>query len=73
MVELLQFHRKPDYVLVEKLKTLKEKLKEWSKTAQENLRTQKQNVLKQPAELEKIQENRSLKPEEIISKTTLIS
>ena len=34
---------------------------------------QKQNVLKQLAELEKIQENRSMRPEEIISRTTLIS
>ncbi|KAG5585513.1 hypothetical protein H5410_045947 [Solanum commersonii] len=73
MVELLQFHRKPDYILVAKLKALKEKLKEWRKTAQGNLGTQKQNVLKQLAELEEIQENRSLRPEEITSKTALIS
>lgn len=33
----------------------------------------KKNVLKQLAELEKIQENRTLWPEEITSKATLIS
>ncbi|WMV19032.1 hypothetical protein MTR67_012417 [Solanum verrucosum] len=71
--ENANFIGKSDYVLVAKLKALKEKLKEWSKTTQGNLGTQKQNVLKQLAELEKIQENRTLRPEEITSKAALIS
>lgn len=45
-----------DYIVAFKLKALKEKLKEWSRTFQGNLGLPKQNVLKQLAELEEIQE-----------------
>lgn len=58
-------------MLVAKLKALKEKQKGWSKTAQGNLGVQKQNVLKQLAELEEIQEHRNLGTEEIASRIAL--
>ncbi|KAF3666149.1 3-hydroxyisobutyryl-CoA hydrolase-like protein 2, mitochondrial [Capsicum annuum] len=59
---------KPDYILASKLKALKTKLKEWSKTTQGNLGAQKQNVLSQLVELDMIQEQRELNEEEIASR-----
>lgn len=50
----------PDFILVAKLKALKNKLKDWRKTSQGNPGIQKQNVLAQLAELEEIQEHRCL-------------
>lgn len=61
-----------DYVLALKLKALKEKLKEWSKSIQGNLDMQKLNILGQLAELEEIQELRILNDEEIHKKATLL-
>nr|XP_016450704.1 PREDICTED: uncharacterized protein LOC107775483 [Nicotiana tabacum] len=63
---------RPDYILAFKLKALKEKLKEWSKTIQGNLKIQKQHILDQLAEIEDIQELRSLNEEETHKKTSLM-
>ncbi|XP_075092532.1 uncharacterized protein LOC142172752 [Nicotiana tabacum] len=63
---------RPDYILAFKLKALKEKLKEWSKTIQGNLKIQKQHILDQLAEIEDIQELRSLNEEETHKKTSLL-
>ncbi|XP_070047419.1 uncharacterized protein [Nicotiana tomentosiformis] len=60
-----------DLILVSKLKALKAKLKEWSKTLQGNLALQKTNILSQLAELEEIHDQRSLTGEEIFTKTSL--
>ncbi|XP_060178322.1 uncharacterized protein LOC132608294 [Lycium barbarum] len=59
--ESFNYSGKPDFILVAKLKALKGKLKEWSKTTQGNLGMQKQVVLAQLAELEEIQDHRILK------------
>ncbi|KAG5575491.1 hypothetical protein H5410_055625 [Solanum commersonii] len=69
--ESFRFHGKPDFVLVAKLRALKAKLKEWSKTRQGNLSQQKQLVLNQLAEFEMIQDQRILEEEEIASKLAL--
>lgn len=45
-----------EYIVASKLKALKEKLKEWSRTIQGILGFLMQNVLKQLAEMEEIQE-----------------
>ncbi|XP_016582032.1 uncharacterized protein LOC107879515 [Capsicum annuum] len=71
MVGCLQLHRKPDYILVTKLGALKGKLKEWSKTVSRNVRAQKQEVLRQLAELEEMKEHRALEAVEITSRLTL--
>lgn len=52
-----EFYGKPDYILACKLKALKEKLKEWSRNEQGNLKLQKNNLLNQMAELESHQSN----------------
>lgn len=62
---------RPDYILAFKLKALKTKLKEWSKTMQGNLALRKASVLNQLAELEEVHEQRSLTDEEIYTKTSL--
>nr|XP_009767855.1 PREDICTED: uncharacterized protein LOC104218933 [Nicotiana sylvestris]XP_016468821.1 PREDICTED: uncharacterized protein LOC107791296 [Nicotiana tabacum] len=61
----------PDFILAFKLKTLKGKLKEWSRTLQGNLELQKTNVLNQLAQLEEIHDQRPLNEEEIYAKTAL--
>lgn len=52
------FEGRPDLILAFKLKALKGKLKEWSKTVQDNMEMQKQNTLRQLTELEEIQDQR---------------
>ncbi|WMV29767.1 hypothetical protein MTR67_023152 [Solanum verrucosum] len=71
MVGSFHFQGKPDFVLVAKLRALKEKLKEWSKTSQGNLKQQKQLVLNQLAEIEMIQDQRILEEGEIVSRLAL--
>lgn len=61
----------PDYVLMARLKALKGKLKDWSKTIQGNLKLQKNKVITQLAELEAIQEQRPLEEGEIASRLAL--
>ncbi|KAG5616948.1 hypothetical protein H5410_016772 [Solanum commersonii] len=55
----------PDFVLVSKLRALKTKLKEWSKSTQGNLGIRKQLALAQLEDLEEIQEPRILQEEEV--------
>ncbi|WMV34091.1 hypothetical protein MTR67_027476 [Solanum verrucosum] len=69
--ESFNYTGRPDYVLMAKLKALKGKLKEWRKPIQGNLKMQKANVLKQLADLEEIQEQRSLEEREITSRLAL--
>jgi len=56
---------RPDFILASKLRYLKDKLKEWSKTRQGNLGLQKQSILNQLAELDGIQDQRQLTDDEI--------
>ncbi|WMV57474.1 hypothetical protein MTR67_050859 [Solanum verrucosum] len=55
---------RPDYILACKLRLLKDKLKEWSKTVHGNLGMQKQSILNQLAELDLIQDQRILSDDE---------
>ncbi|KAG5598653.1 hypothetical protein H5410_030023 [Solanum commersonii] len=66
-----EFYGKPDYILACKLKSLKGKLKEWSRNEQGNLNLQKNNLLIQMAELDSHLNNRALTEEEIAKKATL--
>lgn len=63
---------RPDFILAFKLKALKDKLREWSKTSQGNLASQKQSVLNQIAELEEVQDQRALHEDEIQLKADLL-
>ncbi|WMV48297.1 hypothetical protein MTR67_041682 [Solanum verrucosum] len=58
------FMGRPDYILACKLKSLKVKLKEWSRTAQGNLGLQKQNILNQLYDLDVTQAHRCLSDDE---------
>ncbi|KAG5589142.1 hypothetical protein H5410_039656, partial [Solanum commersonii] len=58
------FRGKPDFILASKLKYLKGKLKEWNRTRQGNLGLQKQSILNQLADLERIQDQRQLTDDE---------
>ncbi|KAG5617008.1 hypothetical protein H5410_016832, partial [Solanum commersonii] len=62
---------KPDYILACKLKLLKVKLKEWSKTVHGNLGMQKQSILNQLAKLDQIQDQRILSDDESYLRTVL--
>lgn len=66
------FAGKPDYLLACKLKALKGKLREWSKSCQGNLKAQKSNLLKQLAVLDRVLEVRSLTEGEMVDKTSLL-
>lgn len=50
---------------------MKGKLKEWSKTRQGNLGLQKQSILSQLAELEKIQDQRQISDDEVYLRVVL--
>ncbi|KAM3251590.1 hypothetical protein P3L10_005660 [Capsicum annuum] len=65
------FRGRPDFILASKLKHLKEKLKEWSRTRQGNLGLQKQSILNQLAELEGIQDHRQLTDDEAYLRAVL--
>ncbi|WMV08407.1 hypothetical protein MTR67_001792 [Solanum verrucosum] len=58
------FRGKPDFILASKLKYMKGKLKEWRRTRQGNLGLQKQSILNQLADLERIQDQRQLTDDE---------
>lgn len=62
---------RPDFILASKLKFLKGKLKEWSRTYQGNLGLQKQSILRQLAELEKVQDQRLLTDDEAYLRAVL--
>ncbi|CAN4080374.1 unnamed protein product [Withania somnifera] len=59
------------YILAEKLKMLKVKLKEWSKENKGNWKQRKDKILNQIANRESIQEQRPLTDDEILQKTNL--
>ncbi|KAG5580158.1 hypothetical protein H5410_050785 [Solanum commersonii] len=63
---------RPDYILVEKLKMLKEKLKEWSRNNRGNWKQRKGDILNQIAALEAIQEQRALTDDEAMQKSNLV-
>ena len=54
------------------MKALKDELREWSKTPQGNLASQKQSILNQIAELEEVQDQRALNEDEIQLKADLL-
>lgn len=62
---------RPDFILAYKLKALKAKLKDWSKTIEGNLVRQKTSILNQLAEMEEVQKQRGLSEEEIFTKASL--
>lgn len=65
LVELITSFRELDYMLACKLKAVKTKLKEWSKSYQGNFSAQKRTLLGQMVELEEILDNRPLKKEKM--------
>uniref|UniRef100_A0A0V0HLY3 Putative ovule protein n=1 Tax=Solanum chacoense TaxID=4108 RepID=A0A0V0HLY3_SOLCH len=66
------YQGRPDYVLASKLKALKHKLKEWSRSEQGNLGQQRKNVLEKLATLYNIAIARGLTAEESMEKASLI-
>ncbi|WMV09897.1 hypothetical protein MTR67_003282 [Solanum verrucosum] len=62
---------RPDYILAEKLKMLKEKLKKWSKNNRGNWKQRKGDILNQLAALEVIHEHRALTDDEAMQKSNL--
>uniref|UniRef100_M0ZKV5 Non-LTR retroelement reverse transcriptase n=1 Tax=Solanum tuberosum TaxID=4113 RepID=M0ZKV5_SOLTU len=63
----------PGFVLAEKLKLLKGKMKEWSKNNRKNCKAQKEEIMEELAKWEAVQEQRVLTEEEIQQKTNLAS
>uniref|UniRef100_M1BXT6 Non-LTR retroelement reverse transcriptase n=1 Tax=Solanum tuberosum TaxID=4113 RepID=M1BXT6_SOLTU len=66
-----EFSGRPDYILASKLKALKEKLKEWSRSDQGSLKLQKSRLLNQMADLDSILDSRIMTEEEIAKKAEL--
>lgn len=62
---------RPDYILAFKLKAIKDKLKEWSKTTQGNLGLEKASSLNQLAKSEEIHNHMYLNEEEQATKASL--
>ncbi|WMV33408.1 hypothetical protein MTR67_026793 [Solanum verrucosum] len=65
------YTRRPDYILVFKLKALKVKLKEWSITVQGNLGLQKQSILNQLSDFVVTQDQRCLFDDESFLRVVL--
>nr|XP_033509991.1 uncharacterized protein LOC117274746 isoform X3 [Nicotiana tomentosiformis] len=65
------FSGKPDFILSCKLKALKSKLKEWSRSETRNLGYQRKKLLSQMAELDEVLGDRILTEEETIKKAAL--
>nr|XP_033508775.1 uncharacterized protein LOC117273689 [Nicotiana tomentosiformis] len=65
------FSGMPDFILACKLKALKSKLKEWSRSETGNLGYQRKKLLSQMAELDEVLGDRILTEEETIKKTAL--
>lgn len=59
------------FVLAEKLKLLKRKLKEWSKNNRSNWKQQKEEILDKLSKWEILQEQRPLTDDELMQKTNL--
>lgn len=66
------YEGRPDYVLACKMKALKNKLKEWSKSEQGNLGSQRNTLLRNLAALETIAGIRMLTHEETTNKGELL-
>ncbi|WMV14420.1 hypothetical protein MTR67_007805 [Solanum verrucosum] len=66
-----QVNGRPGYILAEKLKMLKVKLKEWSKVNRGNWKQRKEDILNQISKWETVQEQRPLTDDELIQKTHL--
>ncbi|KAH0716935.1 hypothetical protein KY285_012966 [Solanum tuberosum] len=66
-----QVNGRSGYILAEKLKMLKVKLKEWSKVNRGNWKQRKEDILNQISKWETVQEQRPLTDNELIQKTHL--
>lgn len=66
MVVKFEAHGCPDHVLSTKIKILKGKLKEWSKTKFSELLNRKNSLLNELAELDHSQDNRELNEDEMM-------
>ncbi|WMV13355.1 hypothetical protein MTR67_006740 [Solanum verrucosum] len=62
----------PDYILNIKLRMLKQKLKEWSKSNFGELTSKKNSLLEELAEIDLIQETRELTEDEVIIRATIV-
>ncbi|WMV37218.1 hypothetical protein MTR67_030603 [Solanum verrucosum] len=62
----------PDYRLSNKLKMLKQKLKEWSKQTFNERTRRKNSLLEELSELDKIQEERELFEDEVLIRATIL-
>nr|XP_009608246.1 uncharacterized protein LOC104102270 [Nicotiana tomentosiformis] len=67
-----EFSGRPNFILACKMKSLKGKLKEWSRSSQGNLGLQKTNMLNQLAMLDSTLEYRALTEEESVKKASLL-
>ncbi|XP_070017179.1 uncharacterized protein [Nicotiana sylvestris] len=67
-----EFSGRPDYILACKLKALKGKLKEWSRSSEGNLGLQKSKLLSQLAGFEATQQLRALTEEESVRKAVTL-
>ncbi|XP_075092306.1 uncharacterized protein LOC107821421 [Nicotiana tabacum] len=67
-----EFSGRPDYILACKLKTLKGKLKGWSRSYEGNLGLQKSKLLSQLADFETTQQLRALTEEESVRKAATL-
>ncbi|WMV13881.1 hypothetical protein MTR67_007266 [Solanum verrucosum] len=63
---------RPDYILASKLKALKHKLKEWSRSEQGNLGQQRKSLLEKLAAMENIATDRGLTEDEATEKARLL-
>lgn len=62
----------PDFQLVNKLKLLRNKLKEWSRTNLGELVNKKNSLLNELTELDQIQDNRQLNEDEMMIRATVM-
>ncbi|KAG5588492.1 hypothetical protein H5410_048926 [Solanum commersonii] len=71
MVDAFNVNGTGSYILVSKLRMLKQKLKEWRVTHRNNWKQRKEEILQQLADLEKTQELRLLSEDELLQKVHL--
>lgn len=65
------FAGRPDYILASKLKALKDKLKNWNKLCTRSLERQKNNILAQISDLNRVHDERILSKDEFLLKSNL--
>ncbi|WMV58070.1 hypothetical protein MTR67_051455 [Solanum verrucosum] len=68
----IDYIRRPDYILASKLKALKHKLKEWSRSEPGNLVRQRRVLLEKLAAMENIATDRGLTEDEATKKASLL-